>query len=309
MNRILLTGITGQVGQELQYTLASLGEVIGVGRQQLDLSQPEQIRQRIAEIKPNIIVNAGAYTAVDKSESESDLAMAINANAPQQIAIAAQDIGATLLHISTDYVFNGKNHTPYLETDKTDPLGVYGKSKLLGELGVRKNCDRHIILRTAWVYGSRGHGNFVKTMLRLGAAKEELKVVADQIGSPTWSYDIALGITQLLGKSLDDSSIRGTYHYTNSGVASWYDFAVAIFAEARQLGFPLQIERVLPITTAEFPTPTQRPAYSVLSKAKITDVIGVSPPYWRSSLKKMLREWQDLQSPSHSQEELNLSIR
>ncbi len=292
MTKILLTGITGQVGQELEQTLTSVGEVIGVGRQEFDLSQPAQIKQKIAEIKPNVIVNAAAYTAVDKSESEVELAMAINGNAPKAIAKAAQDIGATLLHISTDYVFNGQNHTPYLETDKTDPLGVYGKSKLLGEIGVR-DCDQPIILRTAWVYGSKGHGNFVKTMLRLGKDREELKVVADQVGSPSWSYDIALTITQLVDKSLNDSNIRGTYHYTNSGVCSWYDFAVAIFAEAKQLGFPLAIERVLPITTADYPTPTQRPAYSVLSKVKITETLGVYPPHWRESLKKMLTELRD----------------
>ena len=294
MSKILLIGITGQVGQELQRTLTMLGEVVGVDRQQLDLSQPEQIQQQVAEIKPDLIVNAAAYTAVDKSESESDLAMAINATAPKTLAIAAKDIGAKILHISTDYVFNGQNHTPYLETDPTDPLGVYGKSKLLGEIGVRQNTDRHLILRTAWVYGVRGHGNFVKTMLRLGAERSELKVVADQIGSPTWSYDIASVITQLLSKSLEDPDIRGTYHFTNSGVASWYDLAVATFAEAKQLGFPLKIERVIPITTAEFPTPTERPAYSVLSKTKIIQAIGVHPPYWRDSLKKMLSEWKSL---------------
>jgi dTDP-4-dehydrorhamnose reductase len=294
MTKILLIGITGQVGQELQQTLPAIGEVIGVGRQSLDLSQPEQIQQKIAEIKPDIVVNAAAYTAVDKSESESDLAMAINANAPKAIALAAQDIGAKVLHISTDYVFNGQNHTPYLESDPTDPLGVYGKSKLLGEIAVRENCDRHLILRTAWVYGSRGHGNFVKTMLRLGAERTELKVVADQIGSPSWSYDIALAITQLLDKSATDESINGIYHFTNSGVASWYDLAVATFTEAKKLGFPLKIEQVLPITTAEFPTPTQRPAYSVLSKAKITAALGIHPPYWRDSLIKMLTEWKTL---------------
>lgn len=293
MSRILLTGITGQVGQELRTTLTTLGEVIGVSRQELDLSQPAQIRQRIAEIKPNIIVNAAAYTAVDKSENEPDLAMAINATAPQAIAQAAEDIGATLLHISTDYVFNGRNHTPYLETDQTDPLGMYGKSKLLGEEGV-KECDRHIILRTAWVYGSRGHGNFVKTMLKLGAAKEELKVVADQIGSPTWSYDIALFITKLLLKSLTDPEVKGIYHFSNSGVASWYDLAVATFAEAKRLGFPLKIQRVLPITTADFPTPTQRPAYSVLSKAKIIETLEDCPPHWRESLSKMLVQWHSI---------------
>ena len=294
MTKILLIGITGQVGQELQGTLTSLGEVIGVGRQELDLSQSDKIQTLISEIKPNIIVNAAAYTAVDKAESEPDLAMVINASAPKEMALAAQDIGATLLHLSTDYVFNGQNHTPYLETDQTDPLGVYGKSKLLGEVGVRENCDRHIILRTAWVYGARGHGNFVKTMLRLGESRSELKVVADQIGSPTWSFDIATAITQLLTKSRDNSDINGIYHFTNSGVASWYDLAVATFAEAKKLGFPLKIEQVLPITTAEFPTPTQRPDYSVLSKTKITAALNNYPPNWSNSLKKMLKEWKNM---------------
>lgn len=294
MTKILLIGITGQVGQELQQTLPTIGEVVGIGRQSLDLSQPEQIQQKIAEIQPNIVVNAAAYTAVDKSESEADLAMAINANAPKAISLAAQAIGAKVLHISTDYVFNGQNHTPYLESDPTDPLGVYGKSKLLGEIAVQEHCDRHLILRTAWVYGSRGHGNFVKTMLRLGAERTELKVVADQIGSPSWSYDIALAITQLISKSAADESINGIYHFTNSGVASWYDLAVATFAEAKQLGFPLKIEQVFPITSAEFPTPTQRPAYSVLSKTKITKALEIHPPYWRDSLTKMLTEWKSL---------------
>ena len=293
MTKILLTGITGQVGRELQQTLTSLGEVVGVSRQELDLSKPEQIKQRIAEVKPDIIVNAAAYTAVDKAETEKELAIAINADAPKAMATAAQDISATVVHISTDYVFNGKNHTPYLETDATDPLGVYGNSKLLGEIGVSENCDRHIILRTAWVYGSKGHGNFVKTMLRLGETKEELKVVADQIGSPTWSYDIAEAIANLLNNRTD-STINGKYHFTNNGVASWYDLAVAIFDEARQLGFPLTIKRVLPITTADYPTPAQRPAYSVLSKNKYTQATGVYPPHWRESLRKMLAEFKTL---------------
>jgi len=298
MTKILLTGIAGQVGQELQQTLTSLGEVTGVGRQDLDLSQPEQIKQQIAQIKPNIIVNAAAYTAVDRAEKESDLAMAINANAPKAMAMAAQDLGATLVHISTDYIFNGQNHTPYLETDASDPLGVYGKSKLLGETGVRENCDRHIILRTAWVYGSRGHGNFVKTMLRLGEGREELKVVADQIGSPTWSYDIAEAIANLLNKSQEDSTVNGTYHFSNSGVGSWYDLAVATFDEAKQLGFPLKIKQVYPITTADYPTPAQRPAYSVLSKEKYTAATGVYPTHWRESLKAMLTELYQLSNQS-----------
>ena len=298
MSKILLTGITGQVGQELQHTLTSLGEVVGLSRSQFDLSQPEQIEAQIARIKPEIIVNAGAYTAVDKAETETDLAMAINAHAPKTIARSAQKINAMVVQISTDYVFNGQNYSPYLETDATDPLGVYGKSKLLGETGVRENCDRHIILRTAWVYGSRGHGNFVKTMLRLGASRPELKVVADQLGSPTWSYDIAQAIANLLSQSKENSDINGTYHFSNSGVASWYDLAVAIFEEAKLLGFPLEIERVLPITTADYPTPAQRPAYSVLSKGKYTLDTGVYPPHWRESLRKMLGEWYDIAGDS-----------
>ena len=294
MTKILLTGVTGQVGQELQKTLTGLGEVVGFDREKFDLSKPEQIKQQIAEIKPNIVVNAAAYTAVDKAETEKELAIAINGDAPKAIAVAAQKVNATVVHISTDYVFNGKNYTPYVETDSTEPLGVYGNSKLLGEIGVKKNCDRHIILRTAWVYGSKGHGNFVKTMLRLGETKEELKVVADQIGSPTWSYDIAEAIANLLNKSQTDSTINGTYNFSNSGVASWYDLAVAVFDEARQLGFPLKIKQVLPIATADYPTPAQRPAYSVLSKGKYTEATGIYPSHWRESLRKMLREFQNL---------------
>lgn len=294
MTKILLTGITGQVGQELQKTLGNLGDVVGVGRDKFDLSKPEQIKQQIAEIKPNIVVNAGAYTAVDKAEKEPELAVAINADAPKAIALAANDIGATVVHISTDYVFNGQNYSPYLEADSTDPLGVYGSSKLQGEIGVVENCDRHIILRTAWVYGSRGHGNFVKTMLRLGETREELKVVADQIGSPTWSSDIADAITNLLTKLEEDSTVNGIYHFSNSGVASWYDLAVAIFDEAKQLGFPLKIKQVLPITTAEYPTPAQRPAYSVLSKEKYIKTTGIYPSHWRQSLRKMLTEWYEV---------------
>ncbi|MDJ0746698.1 MAG: dTDP-4-dehydrorhamnose reductase [Xenococcaceae cyanobacterium MO_167.B27] len=299
MTKILLTGITGQVGQELQTTLTSVGEVIGVTRQELDLSNPEQIQDAITQIQPNIIINAAAYTAVDKAESESELAMAINANAPKVMAEAARSISATLVHISTDYVFDGTNHTPYTEEDATNPLGVYGKSKLLGETGIRQNCDRHIILRTAWVYGSRGHGNFVKTMLRLGTEREELRVVADQIGSPSWAYDIAVAITQLVSNQIEksDGAIpMGTYHFSNSGVASWYDFAVAIFEEARKLDFPLKIQQVLPITTADYPTPAQRPNYSVLSKVKFTKTLGVNPPYWRDSLIKMLTQWRTITS-------------
>ncbi len=288
MKKILLIGSTGQVGQELLTTLKPLGELTILTRQQLDLTKPNDIKEAIASVAPNIIVNAAAYTAVDKAETESELAMAINAFAPEIMGEIAQKISATLVHISTDYVFDGKHYTNYKEDDVTNPLGIYGKSKLMGEIGIRKNCDNHIILRTAWVYGCKGHGNFVKTMLRLGQERSQLRVVEDQIGTPTWSYDIANAIANLLEKQTEIPT--GTYHYTNSGVASWYDFALAIFDEARQLNFPLKITKVLPITTAEYLTPAQRPAYSVLSKVKFTQTLGIYPPYWRDSLKAMLKQ-------------------
>jgi dTDP-4-dehydrorhamnose reductase len=283
--RILITGIQGQLGQELQETLTSLGEVIGVGRETLDLSQPDSIRQVISQIQPNFIVNAAAYTAVDKAESEVELAHAINAIAPEILAREAQKLGATLLHVSTDYVFDGQKNTPYLEEDSTNPLSIYGKSKLAGEENIERACQSYIILRTAWVYGTYGKSNFVKTMLRLGQEREEIRVVSDQVGSPTWARDIAGAITELLV-----NPTTGIYHFTNSGVASWYDFAIAIFEEAKQLGFPLKVRQVIPITTAEYPTPAKRPAYSVLSGKKISTVLGTYPSYWRDSLRQMLKQ-------------------
>ncbi|MDJ0846652.1 dTDP-4-dehydrorhamnose reductase [Crocosphaera sp.] len=287
MKKILLTGSDGQVGQDLQQTLISVGEVIATNRQQLDLTSPDTIRQVIQETQPDIIVNSAAYTAVDKAESEADLAFSINSVAPAIIAEEAKKIGAFLLHISTDYVFDGTKNTPYLETDTTHPLGVYGQSKLAGEQGIQKNGDRYVILRTAWVYGTEGKGNFVKTMLRLGKEKEQLGIVADQVGSPTWSYDIANTITEIL-THLNLTETRDIYHFTNSGVASWYDLAVAVFEEAQKLGFPLNIKQVNPIVTEEYPTPAKRPHYSVLSGKKTAKLLGHNAPYWRDSLKKML---------------------
>jgi len=287
MSRILLTGADGQLGQELQQTLAPLGEVIAVTRQELDLSQGEHIRQLVQQVRPSIIVNSAAYTAVDKAESEVDLAQAVNGTAPTIMAEEAEKIAALLLQVSTDYVFDGKKNTPYLETDLTYPLSSYGKSKLAGEVGIQQVTDNYLILRTAWVYGVYGKGNFVKTMLRLGQDREELRVVADQVGSPSWAKDIAEAIAQLL-----QSETTGIYHFTNSGVVSWYDFAIAIFEEARALGFPLKVQKVIPITTADYPTPAVRPAYSVLSGKKITDILGDYPPYWRDSLRKMLKQLQ-----------------
>lgn len=290
MKRILLTGITGQVGQELQDTLAPLGKVVGVGRDRIDFYHPETVAAVIDAEGPDLIVNAAAYTAVDKAESEPEMASSANAATPGVLATAAERIGAGLIHISTDYVFDGTHSSPYLETDPTQPLGAYGASKLAGEEAIRSTCSQHMIVRTAWVYGARGQSNFVKTMLRLGSSREEVRVVTDQIGAPTWARDLATAIAELASHLTVETA--GTYHFTNSGVASWYDFAVAIFEEARALGFPLQVERVVPITTLEYPTPARRPAFSVLSLKKTSALLGTYPSHWRQGLRKMLAELQ-----------------
>jgi dTDP-4-dehydrorhamnose reductase len=260
----------------------------------MDLAQATSIRQAISEARPDVIVNAAAYTAVDKAETETELAHSINGIAPQIMAEEAQRLGAALFHISTDYVFDGRKNTPYLEDDAPNPIGAYGKSKLVGEEGIRKTCDRYIILRTAWVYGTYGKSNFVKTMLRLFASRDEVRVVADQVGTPTWASDIASAIAtllpQLCPEQPQESPLTGIYNFTNSGMSSWYDFAIAIFEEAKQLGFPLKVQRIVPITTSEYPTPAQRPAYSVLSGKKVSAALGTYPPYWRDGLRQMLGE-------------------
>jgi dTDP-4-dehydrorhamnose reductase len=288
MKQILLIGSSGQVGRELQQTLPS-ETLVSVARDALDLSQPDRIRQLILEIHPHVIINAAAYTAVDKAETEIELAYAINAIAPAIMAEAANHIGAALIHISTDYVFNGRKGTFYQEDDDPNPLNVYGASKLAGEENIRQGCDRHLILRTSWVYGVQGKSNFVKTMLRVGADRQEVRVIADQVGTPTSARSIADVITQLI-PSLETSEATGTYHFTQSGVASWYDFAVAIFEEARRLNFPLEVERVIPIATADYPTLAQRPLYSVLSTQKLSAWMATSFPHWRQELRQMLRD-------------------
>jgi dTDP-4-dehydrorhamnose reductase len=304
---ILLIGAQGQVGQELLKTLNALvsaesqwSSVVAVDRQSLDLTDLGAIARTVETFQPGLIVNAAAYTAVDKAETEPELAYRINAEAPKTLAEAAARCGAGLVHISTDYVFAGNAGSPRVETDATGPLGVYGQSKLAGEEAIRAALDAHIILRTAWVYGTQGKGNFLKTMLRLGKTRDSLSIVSDQVGSPTWAKDIAEAIGELgnqLANQVGDQAreraieVAGTYHFTNSGVASWYDFAVAIFEEARALDIELQVKTVQPITTADYPTPAQRPAYSVLNCQKIARVLGHGAPYWRDSLRGMLQEY------------------
>ncbi|HEY9665008.1 MAG TPA: dTDP-4-dehydrorhamnose reductase [Allocoleopsis sp.] len=299
MRQILLIGSGGQVGQELQKTLPAIGKVIGTTHADLDLTQPEPLRQIIRSTQPDLIINAAAYTAVDQAEAEPTVANQINGEAPTIMAEEAQKLGAALIHISTDYVFDGTKNTPYTETDTPNPIGAYGKSKLLGEQGiqaVQANFPefRYAILRTAWVYGALGKANFVKTMLRLGSDREELRVVSDQVGTPTWAGEIAQAITPLSTHLLAPASAElpgsGIYHFTNSGITSWYDFAVAIFEEAAQLKVPLKIQRVIPISSAEYPTPAKRPAYSALAWQKIAQILQAPPPHWRHGLRQMLTE-------------------
>jgi dTDP-4-dehydrorhamnose reductase len=288
--RILLTGAGGQVGQEL---VEVLGECPGIelkacDRTSLDLTHPPAIETLVTAFSPQVIINAAAYTAVDRAESEPDLAQAVNAAAPGYLARLANQIGASLVHLSTDYVFNGQQSVPYREDSPCSPLGVYGRTKRAGEEAIQTTCDRYIILRTAWVYGAKGKGNFVKTILRLGQEREQLRVVYDQVGTPTWSRDIAGTIAQLLPHL--GAAPYGVYHFTNSGVTSWYDFAVEIVAIATSMGIPLTLQQIEPITTAEYPTLAQRPPYSVMGCEKIAGLLDNKPPHWRQSLSKMMAE-------------------
>ncbi len=297
MSQILLLGRDGQLGQALKPQLEALGPVTALGRDQLDLVDPAAIAETVAAMRPQVIVNAAAYTAVDRAESEPDLAQKINGDAPGHLAMAAAQCGAQLIHVSTDYVFDGQQGVPRQPQDATGPLGIYGLSKLAGELAVQQALpNRHLIVRTAWVYGAAGPGNFVKTMLRLGQSRPELRVVQDQVGSPTWTGDLAAAIATLI--KLGPAVPAGTYHYTNSGVASWYDFAIAIFEEAKALGLPLTVTDVQPIPTSAYPTPARRPAYSVLNCQQTTDLLGYPAPHWRQSLRTMLSQYlQESQQP------------
>ena len=295
MIRILVTGAGGQVGAETVRALAGRAEVVAHDRSTLDLADPAQIASRVRDARPAVIVNAAAYTAVDRAESEPELARAVNALAPGMLAAQARAIGALLIHFSTDYVFDGTKRAPYAEDDATSPLGVYGRTKLEGERAVEQAGCAHLILRTAWVYGPRGR-NFMLTMLRLADQGVPIRVVADQHGAPTTSAQIARAVASLLGgASIDARSVErlkaapGVYHATAAGETTWHGFATAIFEErARASGGRLAAPSVIPITTAEYPTPAKRPAYSVLSNAKLEKTFGVRLGAWRDGLREAL---------------------
>jgi len=291
--RILLAGATGQVGTELQRSFAGFGELIAFDRKALDLTSEESVRSAVERTAPDVILNAAAYTAVDKAESEPGLAHAINARAPQILAEEAVRRDALLIHYSTDYVFDGSKSSPWTESDEPHPLNAYGASKLAGEEAIRRVGGRFLIFRTSWVYGPHGK-NFLFTMLRLGRERERLTIVDDQQGAPTTSIAIADATRAILEGVLTDrfgaaEQWAGLYHMTCGGVASWCGFAQAIFARAGRL-LDGRSPQVTPIATAGYPTPARRPANSVLSCEKLARTFGVRLPAWEDALDAVVRQ-------------------
>lgn len=289
--KVLLLGGNGQVGHELRRALAPLGELVvttrdgtlpdGTSCESLDLSDPVAIAPLVERVRPDVVVNATAYTAVDRAESEAGLAQRINADAPAELARACAGLDAALVHYSTDYVFDGSATRPYREDDPTAPLGVYGRTKLAGEQAIAGSGARHLILRTAWVYGLYGH-NFLRTMLRLAAERDEVRVVADQLGSPTPAWLIADITATLLGSP--GRMPFGIRHLVSNGVTSWHGFAAAIFDEAERHGRLARRPRLVAIPTGDYPTPARRPAYSVLATDRLAQDIGSALPTWQEAL-------------------------
>jgi len=286
---ILLTGVNGQVGFELARSLQGLGRVVALDRQGLDLADLEQIRRVVRELKPALIVNPAAHTAVDKAETEIDAAMRLNAEAPAVLAEEAKRLGAALVHYSTDYVFDGSKQGAYLEDDPVNPQSVYGRSKLAGEQAIAASGCAHLIFRTSWVYGTHGK-NFLLTMLRLGADRSELGVVADQFGAPTWATTIAALSANVLSQAVAAGQgdwqewwrqHSGVYHLTAAGSTSWHGFAEAIFQLSNLENKPL----VKPIPAASYPTPAVRPSNSRLSNDKLADTFGLRAPDWQDALR------------------------
>ena len=285
---ILISGKTGQVAVELQKHLAGLGNLIVLGRDVLDLSQPEQIRAQVRAHKPDLIIIAAAHTAVDQAESEPELAFAINASAPGVFAEEAAALGIPLIHYSTDYVFDGSKPAPYTEDDATNPLGVYGKSKLAGELAIAASGAQHLILRTSWVYSTHGK-NFLLTMQRLLQERPELRVVADQIGAPTWAGTIARSTRALIERwQAGDAGAWGTYHLTAQGETSWFGFTQAIAAHLSAQG--KTCATLEPIPASAYPTPAARPQNSRLDCSKLAREWGVTQPDWRDALRECVAQ-------------------
>lgn len=302
MQRLLLTGTTGQVGFELQRALAPLGQVVcatrdghlpgGATCERLNLAEPASIAPLLDRLQPRVVVNPAAYTAVDRAQSEPALAAAINVEAVAQLAQWCAANNALLIHYSTDYVFNGDASVPWSEDAATAPLGIYGETKRDGELAIRASGARHLILRTAWVYAARG-SNFLRSMLRLAGERDEVRVVADQLGAPTPARWIAAATAALLAKLTDrepQASELGTFHLSAAGHTTWHGFAEAIMLRAQSAGLISQLPQVTPISTADYPTPARRPAYSQLDNSRLRAVYAIGLPDWQLGLDQVIGE-------------------
>ncbi|MEO5738825.1 MAG: dTDP-4-dehydrorhamnose reductase [Variovorax sp.] len=293
--KLLLLGKGGQVGWELQRSLSPLGEVVALDFDSTDFhadfSRPEQLAETVLRLRPDVIVNSAAHTAVDKAEGEPDFARKLNATSPGVVAEAAQQIGALMVHYSTDYVFDGSGTKPWLEDDATGPLSVYGRTKLEGEQLVAKHCARHLIFRTSWVYAARG-GNFAKTMLRLAKERERLTVIDDQFGAPTGAELLADVTAHAIRDTLREPAKAGLYHLVAAGETTWHGYAKFVLEQARAAGVELKAapEAVDPVPTSAFPTPATRPHNSRLSTSKLQSAFGLVLPQWQTGVARMLRE-------------------
>ncbi|MDY5105727.1 MAG: dTDP-4-dehydrorhamnose reductase [Actinobacillus minor] len=287
MAKFLITGAKGQVGHCLTEQLTGNAEILAVDRDELDITDQSAVNKIVKTFKPDVIINAAAHTAVDRAESEVELSEAINVKGPQYLAEAANEIGAVILHISTDYVFEGTGSGEYKEDGQTNPQGVYGRTKLAGEIAVQQANPRSIILRTAWVFGEHGH-NFVKTMLRLAKDRDSLGIVGDQFGGPTYAGDIAKTLIEIANQILaGKEDAFGVYHFTGKPYVSWYEFAKAIFAEAELQNILEKSPLVNSIATSDYPTPAKRPANSRLDLTKIKQVFNIEPSNWQKALKNI----------------------
>ncbi|ENU5816005.1 dTDP-4-dehydrorhamnose reductase [Vibrio fluvialis] len=282
--KVLITGCNGQVGHCLTERLKSKAEILALDYEGLDITDRKAVSKIVADFKPDYIINAAAHTAVDRAEQEVELSYAINRDGPQYLAQSAQQLNAVMLHISTDYVFDGAGDKPYDETDNTSPQGVYGQTKLAGELVVAQSCEKHLILRTAWVFGEHGN-NFVKTMLRLAQTRDELSIVGDQFGGPTYAGDIADALIAMVDYiEQGQQPVWGVYHFAGMPYASWYEFAVKIFQSCETKGVLAKQPNIASIPTSAYPTPAKRPTNSRLDCRKIANQFGIQPSDWVAAL-------------------------
>ena len=287
MPKFLITGKKGQVGYYLTKQLAGQAEILAVDRDELNITDKDAVFQVVKHFQPDVVINAAAHTAVDRAESEIELSEAINVKGPQYLAEAANEIGAIILHISTDYVFEGKGRREYSEDDEPNPQSVYGRTKLAGEIAIREFNPKHIILRTAWVFGEHGH-NFVKTMLRLGKERDTLGIVGDQFGGPTYAGDIAAALIKIANEILKGrNDAFGIYHFTGQPYVSWFEFAQAIFTQAESKKLLEKRPHLNSIATTDYPTPAKRPANSRLDLSKIKQTFAIEPSDWQKALENI----------------------